>query len=116
MPADVSGLETLANDLRSAGQRVRTEQTKVVRGTVERIRADAQARAPHGPTGDLKAGIEGTSRGLFGVVRSTVRYAAFVEFGTYKDAPQPHMIPAAEAGEGQYLSDTETAVVKALDL
>lgn len=114
MPADVSELEELAADMGKAGARVRREQTKVVKETVDRIATHAQQNAPQGPTGDLRENIKPYAAGLRGAVVSGVRYAAFVEFGTYKDAPQPYLIPAAEANEAQYLADSEAAAERAM--
>lgn len=53
-------------------------------------------------TGDLKDSIDSTVSGLQGQVFTELRYAPFVEFGTYKDTPQPFLIPASDAYEDEY--------------
>ena len=114
MPADVSELEALAAEYKQAGTRIRREQRKVVRSTVESITSDARAAAPV-RTGELQGSIEGTVRGLRGKVEASARYSFSMEYGTYKDAPQPFMTPAVDANEPRYLADSEAAAARAID-
>jgi HK97 gp10 family phage protein len=114
MPADVSELEAYAQDIKRAGVRVRREQRKVVKETTSRVEQSARSHVPV-RTGQLQSSIEGSVRGMKGTVTATARYATFVEYGTYKDAPQPFMTPALEENEGQYLADSEAAAAKAIE-
>lgn len=114
MSADVSELEALAAEYKQAGTRIRREQRKVVAATVQAITSDAQAAAPV-RSGELRGGIEGTVRGLRGKVEATTRYSFAMEYGTYKDAPQPFMTPAVDANEPRYLADSEAAAARAID-
>jgi HK97 gp10 family phage protein len=114
MPADVSELEALAAKMKLAGVRVRREQRKVVKETTDRVTQSAKSHAPVA-TGALSASITGTVRGMKGKVSTDIRYAQFMEFGTYKDAPQPYMAPALEEGTGSYLADSFEAAKRAMD-
>jgi HK97 gp10 family phage protein len=66
--------------------------------TAERIEATAKSLAPK-LTGALAASITTDPTVTGAEVGPTARYAPFVEYGTWKDAPQPFMGPAAEAHE-----------------
>lgn len=115
MATDVSELLALADDLKAAGGKVRYQVAKAVADTTEQVRAAAEARAPR-RTGTLAGSITGSARGLRGTVEATARYAEFVEYGTYKDEPQPFMAPAADEADRSFPPDVEAAVVKALGL
>ena len=67
----------------------------------ERVKAAAVSMAPLGPTGDLKRSIyyelSDTEGGKPMVIIGTnIRYGGYVEFGTYKDEPQPYLRPALD--------------------
>ena len=53
-------------------------------------------------TGALKESIDSRVDGLQGRVFTELRYAPFVEFGTWKDPVQPFLYPAADAYEDEY--------------
>ena len=73
-----------------------------VEETTAEIEDLARYLAPQGPTGDLKASIDSRVDGLQGRVFTELRYAPFVEFGTWKDPVQPFLYPAADAYEEEY--------------
>src|SRR4051812_13461736 len=73
-----------------------------VEETTAEIEDLARFLAPEGPTGDLKASIDSKVDGLHGQVFTDIRYAPYVEFGTYKDRPQPFLLPAGDAYEQEY--------------
>lgn len=81
--------------------------SEIVRKTLFDVQAGAQAHVPV-VTGNLKNSIatETEGDGLSGQVFTNVAYAARIEFGfvgadrlgrVYNQAPQPYMLPAAEA-------------------
>jgi HK97 gp10 family phage protein len=74
----------------------------VVEETTAEIEELARYLAPEGPTGDLKASIDSKVDGLYGRVFTDLRYAPYVEFGTWKDPVQPFLYPAADAYEDEY--------------
>lgn len=98
--AEVSGLDFVAGGLATAAAtaptRARAAETKVgaaVKETaVETVAVDE---------GELRDSIEQEG----GEVRATARHAPFVEFGTYKDAPQPFMGPALDEHEDEFVDE-----------
>jgi HK97 gp10 family phage protein len=90
----VIGLENLRRKLAEAGSATHKAAQQAVAEEVEATRDDARRLAPV-KTGALRAGIRAKADDLEGEVKSTVRYATFVEHGTYRDKAQPHMAPAA---------------------
>lgn len=90
----IEGLARMEKNLAEAGTKTREAAEQAVAEEVEEIRDDARRLAPH-KTGALRAGIRADADGLDGDVKSTVRYATFVEHGTYRDRAQPYMAPAA---------------------
>lgn len=88
---DSGELGRLANDLRAAGPKadMRTE-SEVLSEASKTLFDRSQASVPV-RTGELKG--SGTRAGGKGwrEVKYTARHAPFVEWGTYKDAPQPYL-------------------------
>lgn len=68
----------------------------------EIIVSEAKARCPvstektrpGGPHGELRASINKRVEGDCCIAGTNVEYAPYVEFGTYKMAAQPYMVPA----------------------
>lgn len=90
----IESLPELKAALENAASGTREGAEQAVAEEVEAIEADARRLAPK-KTGALRRGIRGDAHELKGEVKSTVRYAEFVEHGTYRDAAQPYMAPAA---------------------
>jgi HK97 gp10 family phage protein len=74
-----------------------------------RIEAAAKSLAPK-LTGALAASITTDPTKNGAEVGPTVRYAPFVEYGTWKDPPQPFMGPAAERHEADLAKFLEDQV------
>lgn len=74
-----------------------------VTATVAMIEASAKGQAPV-DTGNLRNSIQGQSGGLEGRVNCGASYGIYQEFGTYKMAAQPFMVPAAEAARGPFMA------------
>lgn len=55
---------------------------KAIADGVRATHAAAVAKAPYGPTGNLKAGIKMEIKGSYGEVKSTAPHSHIVEFGT----------------------------------
>lgn len=106
---DASEVRKLSADLSIGRERVGRATADVVRAAAERVKSNAQGKAPK-LTGALSGSIgvdlygDGRSVGLTAVVGPTVRYGLFVENGTSKMAAQPYMAPAL-AEEGPRFSD-----------
>lgn len=115
MPADVSELLALSDDLKKSGAKVRRQVVKVVKETTSDVERDMKAAAPV-QSGALRDSITGSARGLTGTVEPTIRYSVFVLYGTYKDEAQDFLNPPADTAQGKFPTDVENAVIKALDL
>ncbi len=66
---------------------------EAVRAGAETVRSGAAEMCPV-DTGALRDSITAESDGNSAVVSANTDYAAFVEFGTSKMAPQPYLVPA----------------------
>lgn len=74
------------------------------------IEAQAKARAPV-DTGFLRSAIEGSMTGTTsGVVVSNAHYSIFQEFGTYRMAARPYMVPAVEMVVPVYKAAVQAAL------
>lgn len=97
----VEGIPELKRALATKVAELVAAATEVVGQEVEAIRADAEEHAPR-LSGDLQEHVVAEHAGTKGVIRSTSRHALFVEHGTYKDAAQPYMRPAAERARKRF--------------
>lgn len=86
--------EQLAAEMALAVASVDAKTKAAARAASEVGANDARGRAPV-VTGALRESIVSDEEG-FG---ATVDYAPFVEFGTYKDPPQPFVFPAGDEAE-----------------
>lgn len=98
----LEGLPELERALATKAAELAASAAIAVAEEVKLIEADARDGAPEGPTGDLRGSIEGESDGTRGTIKAPIRYAGFVEHGTYKDAAQPFMKPAAERARRRF--------------
>jgi HK97 gp10 family phage protein len=114
MGVDVSQMYTLADDLKKSGRSVRKELNVAVTKVTEQVKEAAKAKAPVGPTGNLRDSIESTVRGTRGEVGTDLEYAQYVEFGTYKDEPEPFIGPAGDTANESLPPEVEAAVIRAL--
>lgn len=90
---DFSELDRLASDLVSGAATVeRRAETDVLDPAADELFAKSQASVPV-DTGRLKSSGEIDESAGAREVGYTAPYAAYVEFGTYKDAPQPFLFP-----------------------
>lgn len=107
----VEGLGELAAALGKESALVKKRATDAVNKTAKKVENTARQLAPLGPTGELRRSIETTSTGAARAeVGPTVRYGAFVEFGTYKDSPQPYMGPAVDQHGGDLVDEIENLI------
>lgn len=92
-------LDQLVAELAVATASVDAKTSVVERAAAAAVLADAKSRVPV-RTGRLRDSLEASESPEGGMeVGSGLDYAAFVENGTYKDAPQPYLGPAADKGE-----------------
>lgn len=109
MPIDASQMFAYSAELRTYPTRLGKRAADVVRQQAKEVERGAKARAPLGPTGDLKDSIHvvvngggGSSSGISLSVVSALRYSAYVEQGDGHGPPQPYMGPALDAQEGEF--------------
>jgi len=103
---DMSQVEMLAVALTRAGPATVIAADKAIAVEAEAIRADASVRAPV-LTGAQAAGyyVEDAADGK--LISNDTRQAFYNEFGTSDTAPQPALLPAADAGERRLLARLE---------
>ena len=95
------GVKELSERLSTAAARVGAKAANAVRAGAAQISRDAAAAAPR-RSGALAESIQttfsgsGSSGTMSATITPTARHAPFVEFGTYKDRPQPFLFPAFE--------------------
>ena len=94
----VTGIDDVLAGLLGAIATVDGHTKEAASEAAARIEATAKSLAPK-LTGALAASITTDPTKTGAEIGPTVRYAPFVEYGTWKDAPQPFMGPAADAHE-----------------
>jgi HK97 gp10 family phage protein len=94
----VTGIDDVLAGLLGAIATVDGHTKEAASEAAARIEATAKNLAPK-LTGALAASITTDPTKTGAEIGPTVRYAPFVEYGTWKDPPQPFMGPAAERHE-----------------
>lgn len=93
------GLNLVAADFTKAGAEAPQRATKAVTEVIEKVEETAKSFAPV-DTGATRDSISSEVTSSAGMVRGeagpTTRQAIFMEWGTYKDAPQAFMGPALD--------------------
>lgn len=82
----------------------------------QNLEADMKARAPLGPTGNLRRSIHTKQYAEVVVVavdRKVAPHAGLVEFGTSKMTPRPYFRPAVDAAKG-IAGDIKATIMKAI--
>lgn len=103
MRISIEGLDNLRNKLNDYTVNA---ETKLHRGLVmgtRIVQSEARAECPV-DTGELRRSIHGQVDGLTGEVGTNKEYAGYVEFGTYKMAAQPYLIPALKSKQGEVIA------------
>ena len=96
---DFDEVARLTVDLGHAGARTIKDAAVAIDVAARTCERDAKIFAPV-DTGNLRNSITSDVRGLTAEIGPSAEYAAHVEFGTSRMAPQPYMGPAAgRAGE-----------------
>ena len=71
------------------------QASAAIRRTALKVEVDAKNFCPV-DTGVLKGSIEADVGEFYATIAPNTDYAAYVEFGTYKMAAKPYMLPAAD--------------------
>ena len=101
----VVGLKELEAGLASEGFLAEARGSAAVAKTAVKVERTAKQLAPVGATGELQRSIETTRSKTRAEIGPTARYGGFMEFGTYKDVPQPYMGPALDQHEGDLVDE-----------
>lgn len=104
MSMSAFGLMELAAELGEAAATIGAKTKAVQNETKEAVR-DTMVDTVAVLTGELQGSIEITEDG----VEATAPHAPFVEYGTYKDPPQPFADPALDAHEDEFVKGIEDA-------
>lgn len=101
---EVFGIDSVVEDFARAASTIKAKTDDVVTKTKAAMSDTARDNAPV-DDGELRDGIVETDDG----VESTARHAIPVEYGTYKDQPQPYMDPAVDEHEPRFVEDLADA-------
>lgn len=113
-------LNDLARDFDRAGDKLGRDAYNLVRMSTLRTEALGKARAPV-DTGFLRSSITSEFEGgpgsdrIMGETGPEAHYAAYVEGGTSRMAPQPYMNPAADVVEPEFYAAAEQIARQVLD-
>ena len=110
----MEGLTDLMAGLEKEWAQVEARGEEAVKSTAKKIEATSKEMAPKGdrPHSGPKIidSIRTDGKGTFREVGPTARHGRFMEFGTFKDAPQPYMGPAADRHEADLVKELERLV------
>lgn len=102
---DQSELRKLVKNINRYGKHIEKQVQDEITYTAQEIRGDSINRVPV-DTGRLKksAFVNMKRNGLGAEIGHRTNYAAFVEFGTTKQKPQPYLMPAFETNTKQMMT------------
>lgn len=98
MQIHIEGMENVQAVLEQKMNNITEKLSEGVAGSCKVVEADAKAMCPV-DTGELRKSITSEVSGTTGVVGTNKEYAMYVEFGTYKMAAQPYLVPALKENE-----------------
>lgn len=109
MRISIEGLESVQAAVSAYAENAATKMAKGIAEGCKIVEGEAKALCPvstektrpGGPHGELRASITSRAEGLEGEVGTNKEYAAYVEFGTYKMAAQPYLVPALKNKQGE---------------
>lgn len=102
---DWHGTEKLTMAIKGAGSKVFEQSGKVVRNNAEKLKANAQSKAPV-DTGFLKSNIRTSyPAALEAHINSEAAYGGYQEYGTRFQPGTPHMRPALREIEPKFRQD-----------
>ena len=95
---DVQGADAAASALMQFAAGIKSKTPAAVAQGGKLVEADAKAMAPV-DTGALRASITSKPAGMRCDIGTNVEYAIYQEFGTYKMAAHPFLVPALKGNE-----------------
>lgn len=106
---DIKGIAEACGSLEAAQAKIAAGIAAGVARAGAIVEADAKGQCPVA-TGNLRASINMSAGGNTCTVGTNCEYAGYVEFGTYKMAAQPYLIPALLNNVGTIVSCIKSAV------
>lgn len=104
------GVNEVLADFTRAARRARPEAERITRTQIGNVSSTMRTLAPE-DEGELIDGIHddvfSEAGKIVGESGSSARHQRFVEYGTYKDAPQAHAGPALDRHSGDYVQELE---------
>lgn len=101
----VSGLDAVVLDISHAGAEIKSKARAITEAKINDVANTAKSLVPQdtGATGDsISSDVVESAGMVIGEAGPSTRYAQFIEYGTYKDAPQAFMGPALDRHSGDY--------------
>lgn len=92
-----------AESISAAAERIQAALPAALLAGAEAVAESARGMCPV-DTGRLRGSIGASQSGDGAVAYAGEDYAVYVEFGTYKTAAQPFLMPALSAAEGAVMS------------
>lgn len=110
MQIHIEGLENVQAMFEQKMNDITNKLSEGVAESCKVVEADAKAMCPV-DTGGLRKSITSEVSGTTGVVGTNKEYAMYVEFGTYKMAAQPYLVPALKGNEEKVLQIIKNKVM-----
>ena len=109
----IDGADAAAYMLGDISAKIQEGIAKGVSSAGDLVTAAAKANCPV-RTGHLRTTIEKNASGNTCEVGTNCEYAGYLEFGTYKMAAQPYMVPALLENTGEIAAIVQDEVNKAI--
>lgn len=103
MGISVEGLDNVKNALANYANGANEKLARGIAVGCKIVEGEARAECPE-DTGALRRSIHGQVDGATGIVGTNKEYAAYVEFGTYKMAAKPYLVPALKGKQGEVIA------------
>ena len=117
----LEGLSQLNRALQKLAKSTNKDDTgKLLLKNAGVIRDRIRAKAPRGPTGNLKRSpvaklLPSGNTAIAGVDRKIAPHAGLVEFGTSHSAPHPFFRPAIDESAGKVMSNLKDGIKKQIE-
>lgn len=112
MKVQIEGLDGVTDMLDGYADSITEKLSRGIAVGCKKVEDEARARCPEsteetrpgGPHGELRKSITSQVNGLEGIVGTNKEYAGYVEFGTYKMAAQPYLVPALKGKQSEVIA------------
>lgn len=120
MEIHIEGLDSVRDMLNERAEQIAANIAKGVAEAGELVKGEAKHLAPvstektrpGGPHGELRDSITSVASGNTALIGTNKEYGIYQEFGTYKMAAQPYLVPALKNKENEVRETIKNAVMK----